>query len=130
MCARPILDEIPVIPAKSQKFSQRHNTIAPFLLDESTTSGTLEILQSIMTKQFGMQENDPSFGSNIFLFHGDQKTIDRIRSAQALRKDEVRPFDSLKWVHPVLGYWHLTQALPLERTTGTRPGFWERVRFS
>jgi hypothetical protein len=73
MCARPVLDEIPVIPATNQKFSQRHNTIAPLLINESTTSGNLDILRSIMTDQFGMQEDDPSFGSNIFLFHVTRK---------------------------------------------------------
>jgi hypothetical protein len=64
-------------------------------------------MQTIMTDQFGMDENDPAFGSNFFLFHGDQKTVDRIRSSKTLLKGDHRPFDRLDWVHAVPGYWHL-----------------------
>ena len=76
------------------------------MLDESTNKGTQDILDDIMIRQLGKSETDPSWGQQLYLIHGDQKTVERLRALQRLMSGDYRPWDTKQWYIPILGMWH------------------------
>ncbi len=58
--------------------------------------------------QCGQDPEDSRWSSLLTLWHGDVKTILRLRSVQAMRlQTSKRPYDSKAHVMPVMGLWHL-----------------------
>jgi hypothetical protein len=104
---RPVEEQIDAYIRLDDKRSP-HDSIPlePIMIDESTTEGMLRILENIMVKQLGNEEEDARFNRQLFLIHGDQKTVDRLRACRRVRGDDSRPYDSMKWALPCLGLWH------------------------
>jgi hypothetical protein len=104
---RPIEEQIDAYTKLGDKWSL-HDSIPlePILINESTTDGMLRILDDVMLRQLGNKEDDTKFNHQLIPFHGDQKTIDRLRNCRRVRENDSRPYDSLKWVLPCLGLWH------------------------
>lgn len=86
----------------------KYHPMAPVWQNEGTNEGTVAILDNYEEKQCGMDPDNPAWSEKLVLWHGDVKTVLRIRSVQAIRSiSGKRPYDSKAWIMPVLGLWHL-----------------------
>jgi hypothetical protein len=104
---RPIEEQVKIhIKPGDKQSPHRAIPIKPIMINESTTEGMLEIINDIMIKQLHHGESDAEFQRQLFLIHGDQKTVDRLRSCRRLRAKDSMPYDSMKWFLPCLGLWH------------------------
>jgi hypothetical protein len=86
-----------------------HQPLGKIKHDESTNSGNIAILENIFVQQYGLPSND--FSNRLTLIYGDQKTVARLRSVKARRKEENDPFNSFKWVLPIPALFHLKMNL-------------------
>ena len=75
------------------------------MVNESTNAGMLQILDEVVA-QIGIKQDDDIFKDRLFLIHGDQKTVDRMRGVRRIRGDDLRPYDQMQWFLPCLGLWH------------------------
>ena len=82
--------------------------MAPVWQNEGTNVGTVAILDNYEEVQCGHSPESQRWSSDLTLWHGDVKTILRLRSVQDMRMlTAERPYDQKVWVMPVLGLWHL-----------------------
>lgn len=105
--------EIWITSCPSVKRIPNHKTrflpLRPILKDESTTENNIHIIGDIFEQQFQLEpEEDALWHSTIRITSGDLKTVSRIQSAKDLRRDTASShYDSLKWILPIIGLWHL-----------------------
>ena len=82
--------------------------MAPVWKNEGTNDGTVAIIDNYEQVQCGMNIEDGGYSKRLTLWHGDVKTILRIRSVQAMRMITAqKPYDQGVWIMPLLGLWHL-----------------------
>lgn len=82
--------------------------MAPVWQNEGTNEGTLAVMDNYQEVQYGLDPEEAAWGKKLVLWHGDVKTVLRIRSVQAMRSmTGLRPYDRKEWIMPVLGLWHL-----------------------
>lgn len=86
----------------------KYHPMAPVFENEGTNDGTLAICGNYIEDQCQLKTDDERWSTLLTQWHGDVKTILRLRSVQALRKKTSRQaYDTLEWIHPTLGLWHL-----------------------
>jgi len=103
---RPKLQPVPLPETREEIVHHQTIPVRPVMVNESTNEGMIRILDEVMINQLGFDEDDEVFKSILFLIHGDQKTVDRMRGVQRLRGDDHRPYDRMQWYLPCLGLWH------------------------
>lgn len=83
-------------------------SIRPIMKDENSVSNNIDIIENIFRQQFSLDEQEDQYKDGSRLLSGDLKTWRLILSARTLRtKTSSRRADSLEWVVPVLGLWHI-----------------------
>ena len=86
----------------------RYHPMAPVWQNEGTNEGTVAIMDNYENIQCNQKVDDRRWEYLLILWHGDLKTILRIRTIQEIRMQTAeRPYDKRQWVMPVLGLWHL-----------------------
>ena len=85
-----------------------YRPMAPVWQNEGTNDGTIAIVDNYEEAQCRQNPEDELWKSRLTLWHGDVKTIIRLRSMQAMRMETAeRAYDTKQWIMPVLGLWHL-----------------------
>jgi hypothetical protein len=85
--------------------------------DEGTIDGTYGVHESIFLQQLGLQTpddpNDTSddFHDRLWLIHGDQLTVHRIRAVKAEQLRAKRSFDRRDWLLRVSAWFHIQMNL-------------------
>jgi hypothetical protein len=85
--------------------------------DEGTINGTYGVHESIFLQQLGLQTpddlNDTSddFHDRLWLIHGDQLTVHRIRAVKAEQLRAKRSFDRRDWLLRVPAWFHIQMNL-------------------
>ena len=68
----------------------------------------MAILDNYMEAQCHLDPDDDCWATSLILWHGDVKTILRLRSVMMSRAStSERAYDKKAWIMPVLGLWHL-----------------------
>ncbi|ORZ26785.1 hypothetical protein BCR41DRAFT_318866 [Lobosporangium transversale] len=75
-------------------------------IDQSTISGNIEILETIMGDTLQLPEEWFTDYTKVIVA-GDQLTISRIASLQELRREDRTSFDRMQWAIPVIQLFHL-----------------------
>ena len=98
----PILDILP--PTRTE-----HLTMGAILEEESSISGTYNVIDNIFRKQMGLEEElNEHDNQRLIPIYGDQKTCGLIRSCKRQRSFETSStYHQLKWALPAPGLWHL-----------------------
>jgi uncharacterized protein DUF6589 len=86
-----------------------HQPLGKIKHDESTNSGNIAILENIFVRQYELPPS--SFSDSLKPVFGDQKTVARLRSVKARRKEESDPYNSFRWVLPIPALFHLKMNL-------------------
>ena len=72
-----------------------HQPLGKIKHDESTNSGNIAILENIFVRQYELPPS--SFSNSLKPIYGDHKTVARLRSIKARRKEESDPYNSLRY---------------------------------
>ncbi|KAF9306638.1 hypothetical protein BG003_000957, partial [Podila horticola] len=78
-------------------------------VDQSTIQGNQEVIDTILTSVTDLPHD--WFKGRWVLLGGDQLTVARIRSAIALRWDDISAYYRLEWAIPVMQLFHLQMLL-------------------
>ena len=98
-------------PPEDQPFNRNRTQcypLPPVMKDQGSNENNMSIIETIFETQFGITKEDPQFDILIRIVFGDLKTVDRMRSIKSIRDATGEsPFDTLHWLMPGLGLWHL-----------------------
>ncbi|KAG0308588.1 hypothetical protein BGZ99_001111 [Dissophora globulifera] len=97
--------EIKVLPTKATSTIP----LPSMHVDQSSIEGNQEVIDIIMTAAMDLPHD--WFNGRYILIGGDQLTVARIRSAKALRWDDVSAYHRLEWAMPVMQLFHLQMLL-------------------
>jgi hypothetical protein len=82
-------------------------------VDSGTVEGTLEVHEIIMRKELNIpiENNDEVFKTRLYLFHGDQKSVENTRLARSDQTDSEYPFIRRNWQLPIPALFHVQMNL-------------------
>lgn len=118
-CDYPEFPRIHCLPAKPTRYRQ----FAGVSADEGTIEGTYKVHDDLFIEQLNLIE-DKDFDQRLYLVHGDQLTVDRIRAVKRERQLATRSYDRRQWIHPVSSWFHIQMNLlnTIIRTHWDAPG--------
>ncbi|KAI5781360.1 hypothetical protein DFH27DRAFT_616856 [Peziza echinospora] len=101
------VETAPQIPVLNQLHVRKSEIYTMPILDmnEARVAANIEIIKAVM-KEAGIGL-DEGLEDKLVMFKGDWLTARNITKAVFERLEEVKPADSLQWVEPVIGLFHL-----------------------
>lgn len=102
--------ELPIIPAIDSIPPQptEHATVDSILEDESTVPGNLGVSSNIFRQQSWLADNFSRFANDLIPIVGDQKTCQTMRRCSQNRNLVTETsYDSIRWLLPIPGLWHV-----------------------
>ena len=81
--------------------------------NSATAEGTAQVHEYLMERELKIPINssDDIFRNRLFIFHGDQKTVENCRAARIEQEDSECPFNSRDWHLPVPAFFHVVMNL-------------------
>ncbi len=82
-------------------------------VDSGTVEGTAEVHEIIMGKELKIpiEDNDEVFGTRLYLFHGDQKSVENTRLVRSDQADSEYLFIRRNWQLPIPALFHIQMNL-------------------
>lgn len=108
--------------AKNRMAKGRRTTAYPLATsdhDEGSTSGNQKVLDDLMLRQLGLQEDEAK--AMLKIIGGDQSTVEKVRTLKRFLASCEHGYARYGWVLPLIQLWHMGWA-DLERILATHWG--------
>lgn len=81
--------------------------------NSSTSEGTAQVHEYLMQHELKipLESSDDIFRTRLFLFHGDQKTVENGRAARIEQEDSECAFNTRNWLLPIPALFHVQMNL-------------------